>query len=72
MKITDTGDFGKTIRERRKRLGYTQVYLADVTGMSVSFISDLENGKQTCELGKAIYIMNLLGLDCNITERGSV
>mgnify|MGYP006873167840 CR=1 FL=1 len=34
-----------------------------------SFISDLENGKSTAELGKAIYLANLLGLDCSLTAR---
>ena len=39
------------------------------SGFSVSFISDLENGKTTAELGKAIYLANLLGLDCYLTPR---
>lgn len=70
MKIIDTNTFGTAIRKRRKNLNYTQAFLAEFTGLSVSFISDLENGKQTCELGKALYIMNILGLDCIVSERG--
>ncbi|MBR4906522.1 MAG: helix-turn-helix domain-containing protein, partial [Clostridia bacterium] len=50
-------------------LGYTQAYLSEFTGMSVSFLSDLENGKPTIELEKAIRIANQLGLDCSVTER---
>ena len=38
--------------------------------MSTSFISDLENGKTTTELGKALYLANLLGLDIELNERG--
>lgn len=53
--ITDAKTFGEAIRQRRKKLGYTQVFLAEFSGFSVSFISDLENGKSTAELGKAIY-----------------
>jgi len=68
--ITDAKDFGQALRRRRKELGYTQAFLSDFCGLSVTFISDLENGKSTAELGKAIYLANLLGLDCTLTPRG--
>lgn len=45
MKITDSKSLGEAIRSRRKELHYTQAYLAEFTGFSVSFISDLERGK---------------------------
>lgn len=70
MTVTDARLFGEAMRERRKALGYTQGYLSDFTGFSVSFISDLERGKPTAELGKAIHLANLLGLDIVIKERG--
>ena len=70
MKISNPQELGKTIRNRRKELSYTQKYISDVTGLSVSFLSDLENGKSTCELGKTIRLINLLGLDLNIEARG--
>ena len=54
---------------RRKKLGYTQQFLADFSGFSVTFISDLERGKATAELEKSIRLANLLGLDLNFTER---
>ena len=58
------------IRKRRKQLGYTQKYISEFTGVSVSFLSDLENGKKTIELDKALTIANLLGLDVELNERG--
>ena len=67
--ITDAASFGKAIRERRKKLGYTQAFLSEFSGFSVSFISDLENGKKTAELEKAIYLANLLGLDVELNPR---
>lgn len=70
MKITDSESLGNTIRMRRKELGYTQAYISEFTGLSVSFLSDLENGKTTCEIGKTIELINLLGLDLNIEVRG--
>ena len=71
MKITNSKEFGKAIQKRRKELHYTQAYLSDFTGISISFLSDLENGKATAELGKALYIANILGMDCLLDERGS-
>ena len=70
MKITDAKSYGEAIRNRRKELGYTQAYLAEFTGFSVSFISDLERGKSTAEIGKAIYLANLLGMDLCMEKRG--
>lgn len=69
MKITCAEDFGKAIKIQRKNRGYTQSYLAEVTGYSTSFISDLENGKTTAELGKALFLANLLGIDVWMNER---
>ena len=69
MKITDAVSFGRALRMRRKKLGFTQQFLADFSGFSVTFISDLERGKATAELEKSIRLANLLGLDLNFTER---
>ncbi|MGN0962867.1 MAG: helix-turn-helix domain-containing protein [Clostridia bacterium] len=70
MKITDSKSLGRVIRERRKDLNYTQAYLADFTGLSVSFISDLERGKPTAEIEKTIRLINILGMDVFVEKRG--
>lgn len=69
MLVTDAKTFGLALKRRRKELNYTQAYLSEYTGFSVSFISDLERGKSTAELGKAIYLANLLGLNCELEPR---
>ena len=69
MKIINTESIGKVIRERRKALGYTQGFIADFTGLSVSFISDVERGKSTAEIGKIIMLINTLGLDLMVESR---
>ena len=71
MVIHDCRDFGAALRMRRKQRGYTQQRLSELTGLSVSFISDLERGKETAELGKAMLLMNLLALDCTLRARES-
>lgn len=70
MNVIDAKTFGEAIRRRRKELKYTQGFLAEFTGFSVSFISDLERGKPTAELGKALYLATSLGLDVNVQPRG--
>ena len=70
MKITSTADLGKVIRSKRKKLGDTQAQLSEYTGFSTSFISDLENGKETAEFGKALLLLQLLGLDLMINDHG--
>ena len=69
MNISNAEDFGKCIRERRKKLELTQAFLSEFSGLSVSFISDLERGKKTAELDKALYLAGLLGMDLNMAER---
>lgn len=70
MKVSNADSFGEIIKKRRKKMGYTQKYICEVSGISASYISDLENGKATIELGKAIYLANLLGIDVELNERG--
>ncbi len=70
MKVCNSRDLGKMIRKRRKELGYTQGFLSEYSGLSASFISNLENGKETAEIGKVLFLINLLGLDMELKARG--
>ena len=70
MQVNDSISLGQVIRNRRKELAYTQKYISEITGFSMSFLSDLENGKPTCEIGKTLHLMNLLGLNINVEARG--
>ena len=69
MKINNTKTLGDTIRARRKELHYTQAYLAEFTGLSVTFISDVERGKTTAEIEKIIRLINVLGLNLLVEKR---
>jgi len=70
MKIIDSKSLGQAIRTRRKELKYTQAYLSEVTGLSVTFISDVERGKPTAEIEKTIRLINILGMDILVERRG--
>ena len=69
MAIRNAKDFGTAIRERRKRLGYTQGELAKMCDVGVMFVSQLENGKPTAQLDKAIRVANMVGLNIVLQER---
>ena len=69
MKIRRVEELGEAIRTRRKELHYTQAFLAEFTGFSVSFISDVERGKATAEIGKTLRLLMILGLDLSVERR---
>ena len=54
---------GKRIRDLRRAQGVTQAQLAGLSNTGVRFISDLENGKETCQLGKILHVLATLGVD---------
>ena len=68
--IHDMQGLGKAIRDRRRELGYTQAFLAEYAGVSASFLSELENGKETIQLGKMMEVLSLLGMDICMSRRG--
>ena len=69
MKIRSVEELGEAIRTRRKELHYTQAFLAEFTWFSVSFISDVERGKATAEIGKTLQLLMILGLDLSVERR---
>lgn len=62
MRITSAEQYGKAIREARKKLGFTQTEVANACGTGIRFIVDLERGKPTCELEKALKVAQMLGI----------
>lgn len=69
-RIDSPKELGKIIRAKRLKDGLTQDETASLCGVGTRFISDLENGKATIELGKAIQVMNGLGLELLVSPRG--
>ena len=68
--ITDTEQLGLVIRKRRKEAGMTQAKLASLAGVGTRFLSELERGKATSEIGRTLRILELLGLELHIKPRG--
>ena len=62
MKIKSTEQLGIAIQARRKQLKLTQKELAMTCGTGLRFIVDLEKGKSSCQIGKALQVLHALGL----------
>lgn len=60
---------GSMIRDTRKRLGVTQKDLALTSGTGLRFVIDLEKGKETCELGKSLRVLQTLGITLTLTPQ---
>ena len=70
IKIRSTKELGKLIVHERKAQGLTQTQLAGLSGAGITFLSNLENGKQTAELGKTLNVLAALGLAPLAERRG--
>ena len=68
IQITDTRSLGEAIRGKRRRLKVTQKDLALASGTGLRFIIDLEKGKATCQIGKALVLARTLGLQLQIND----
>lgn len=60
--IATPSDLGAAIRQARKRAGLTLVECAGASGVGVRFLSELERGKDTAELGRALRVATLVGI----------
>lgn len=54
--------FGALVRGHRHALGMTQRDLALAVNVGERFIVDLEGGKPTCQLGKALAVARAVGV----------
>ncbi len=49
------------VKERRKEQGLTQRELADMAGIGLRFLRELERGKETLRLDKVNHVLALFG-----------
>jgi y4mF family transcriptional regulator len=60
--ITSPVDLGRLVRRVRKRRDFSQQAFADLAGVGRRFLSELENGKPTLELGKVLKVADAAGI----------
>lgn len=62
-------ELGQRIRSRRLTLGLTQQSLAEIAGLSVHGLSNLESGKGNPTLAVLTHLADALGLDLRLEVR---
>lgn len=67
--VLDSKSFGLLIRTERKAQKLTQEQLAGLTGVGVRFVRELEAGKESCQIGRALQVAASLGLVVSIGSR---
>jgi HTH-type transcriptional regulator / antitoxin HipB len=67
--IVKTADIGAAVRRKRKEDSLTLADAAALCGVGYRFMSDLENGKATVQLGKVLQVLTALGLNVYLESR---
>lgn len=62
MIIKNVDDIAKIVKDNRIAQGLTQIKLAQLCGVGIRFIIDLEKGKPTCQLDKTLKVIVGLGI----------
>jgi HTH-type transcriptional regulator/antitoxin HipB len=68
MKISTPADLGSAIRARRKALGLDQGELAGRIGVRRQWVSKIEAGKATAEIGLVLRALAALGFSVELGE----
>ena len=68
MYIKSVKELGILVRDTRKKLKLSQVELAQLSNLGTRFISDLENGKPTCEIEKVLKVVANLGIKLEVNN----
>ncbi len=69
--VKSANAFGGTLRAQRKKQKLTLSDVSNFSRLSIRFLSELERGKKTAELGKALEAVKLMGLEIIIQPRGT-
>jgi y4mF family transcriptional regulator len=67
--VLDSKSFGLIIRKERRSQKITQEQLAGLTGVGVRFVRELEAGKESCQIGRALQVAAALGLGVSVGSR---
>lgn len=60
--VRTASDIGQLVRRRRVELGLTQQEVATSARTGRRFVSELEDGKETAQIGKILHILSDLGI----------
>ena len=62
-------ELGRIVRLQRRESSLRQDELAALAGVGTRFVSELENGKSSLELGKVVRVLETVGLEVTVAKR---
>ncbi|MBJ9966140.1 helix-turn-helix domain-containing protein [Burkholderia seminalis] len=62
LSVNTIGALANLIRAARLQQGFTRDELANATGLSPKFVSQVEAGKPTAQIGKVLLLLGELGI----------
>ena len=61
-------EVGKIIAAARRHRGLTQTQLASAIGVTQNWLSEVENGKDTAQVGRILRVLSFLEVRLEVTE----
>lgn len=68
--IADVAMLGQLVRQVRNQQGMTQADILGLANTGNRFIVELENGKPTVRLDKVLAVLDVLGLELRVQQKG--
>jgi y4mF family transcriptional regulator len=62
------GEIGKIITRGRRYQGLTQSQLAKAAGVSQKWVSEIEQGKDTAQIGKVMQVLSFLAVRLQVAD----
>ena len=68
FRLYTAASVGPAIRQYREEAGLTQEQLADMAGLNRSYLSELEQGKETEQMRRILRLLKLLGVRATLQK----
>ena len=68
FRLYSAGSIGPAIRHYREEAGLTQSQLAEMAGLNRTYLSDLEQGKETEQMRRILRVLKLLGVRATLQK----
>lgn len=68
FRLYSAASLGPAIRHYREQAGLSQAELAELAGLNRSYLSELEQGKETEQLRRVLRVLKLLGVRATLQK----
>jgi transcriptional regulator with XRE-family HTH domain len=68
--INTIAELGSFLRKKRKKMGLSLQEASGICDVGIRFLSEIERGKDSAEIGKVLQVIHRLGLICSLSDKG--